>query len=262
MIVVAYGIAKKASFTGFAAVMKVGELSAPKQSLVKSLQGKVAGVNVGGSSDDPGADQKILIRGIGSINASGQLLYVIDGVPVSNDGITSGLKSQSVMSSINPDDIESMTILKDAAASLYGSRAANGVIIITTKKGKEGKTKISYNMKTGWTQMAIGDQYAPMNAAQAQEYYANAVKNWAELNQETADYYSNYYFDHGMADATSFGKEYSSLYFWNPGPDIDSNWKDEVYKKGFITDHQVAVSGGNARTNFYAGFGYNKTEGT
>ena len=263
VIVVAYGTAKKASFTGSASVMKAGELSAPKQSLVKSLQGKVAGVNVGGSTGDPGADQKILIRGIGSINASDQPLYVIDGVPVSNDGITSGLKSQSVMSSINPDDIESMTILKDAAASsLYGSRAANGVIIITTKKGKEGKTKISYNMETGWTQMAIGDQYTPMNAAQAQEYYANAVKNWAELNPETADYYSNYYFDHGMADATSFGKEYSSLYFWNPGSDIDSNWKDEVYKKGLITDHQVAVSGGNARTNFYAGFGYNKTEGT
>lgn len=263
VIVVAYGTAKKASFTGSASVMKAGELSAPKQSLVKSLQGKVAGVNVGGSTGDPGADQKILIRGIGSINASDQPLYVIDGVPVSNDGITSNLKSLSVMSSINPDDIESMTILKDAAASsLYGSRAANGVIIITTKKGKEGKTKITYNMETGWTQMAIGDQYTPMNAAQAQEYYSDAVKNWAELNPGTADYYSNYYFKHSMVDAASFGKEYSSLYFWNPGSDIDSNWKDEVYMKGLITDHQVAVSGGNARTNFYAGFGYNKTEGT
>ena len=195
VIVVAYGTAKKASFTGSASVMKAGEMSAPKQSLVKSLEGKVAGVRVGASTGDPGADQNILIRGISSISASSAPLYVIDGVPVSSDGITSGLKSQSVLASINPDDIESMTILKDAAASsLYGSRAANGVIIITTKRGKEGKTKITYNMETGWTQMAIGDQYTPMNAAQAQEYYANAVKNWAELNPETADYYSNYYF--------------------------------------------------------------------
>ena len=263
VIVVAYGTAKKASFTGSASVMKAGELSAPKQSLVKSLQGKVAGVRVGGSTGDPGSDQAILIRGIGSINASSQPLYVIDGVAMANDGITSGLKSQSVLSSINPDDIESMTILKDAAAaSLYGSRAANGVIIITTKKGKEGKTKVTYNMETGWTQMAIGDQYTPMNAAQIQEYYADAFKNWAEINPSTADYYSNYYFGHGMADATSFSKEYSALYFWNPGSDIDTNWKDEVYKKGFVTDHQVSISGGNARTNFYAGFGYNKTDGT
>ena len=251
VIVVAYGTAKKASFTGSASVMKAGELSAPKQSLVKSLQGKVAGVRVGGSTGDPGSDQAILIRGISSISASSQPLYVIDGVAMSNDGITSGLKSQSVLASINPDDIESMTILKDAAAaSLYGSRAANGVIIITTKKGKEGKTKITYNMETGWTQMAIGDQYNMMNAAQIQEYYWDAIKNYAS------------YYGESDADAVIFADENTPGFFWNYGSDIDSNWKDEVYKKGFITDHQVAVSGGNARTNFYAGFGYNKTEGT
>ena len=134
VMVVAYGTAKKASFTGSASVMKAGEISTQKESLVKSLEGKVAGVRVGGSTGDPGSDQKILIRGIGSINGSTQPLYVVDGVPVVNDDMSSGLKSQSVLSSINPDDIASMTILKDAAAaSLYGSRAANGVVIITTK---------------------------------------------------------------------------------------------------------------------------------
>ena len=251
VIVVAYGTAKKASFTGSASVMKAGELSAPKQSLVKSLQGKVAGVRVGGSTGDPGSDQAILIRGIGSINASSQPLYVIDGVAIANDGITSGLKSQSVLSSINPDDIESMTILKDAAAaSLYGSRAANGVIIITTKKGKEGKTKVTYNMETGWTQMAIGDQYTPMNSKQLKEYYWDAIKNYGAVN--------------GMSDsdATIFANENTPGFFWNYDSNIDTNWKDEVYKKGFVTDHQVSISGGNARTNFYAGFGYNKTKGT
>ena len=251
VIVVAYGTAKKASFTGSASVMKAGELSAPKESLVKSLQGKVAGVRVGGSTGDPGSDQAILIRGISSISASSQPLYVIDGVAIANNDMTSGLKSQSVMSSINPEDIESMTILKDAAAaSLYGSRAANGVIIITTKKGKEGKTKVSYSTETGWTQMAIGDQYTPMNAKQLQEYYWNAIKNYGAVN--------------GMSDsdATIFANENTPGFFWNYDSDIDTNWKDEVYKKGFVTDHQVSISGGNARTNFYAGFGYNKTKGT
>ena len=251
VIVVAYGTAKKASFTGSASVMKAGELSAPKESLVKSLQGKVAGVRVGGSTGDPGSDQAILIRGISSISASSQPLYVIDGVAIANNDMTSGLKSQSVMSSIYPEDIESMTILKDAAAaSLYGSRAANGVIIITTKKGKEGKTKVSYSTETGWTQMAIGDQYTPMNAAQIQEYYWDAIKNYAA------------YYGESDAAAAAFADENTPGFFWNYGSDIDTNWKNEVYKKGFITDHQVSISGGNARTNFYAGFGYNKTKGT
>jgi len=139
VMVVAYGTAKKSSFTGAASVVKADEISTQKESLIKSLQGRVAGVRVGGSTGDPGSDQQILIRGISSISASSQPLYVIDGVAIANDDMTSGLKSQSVMSSINPDDIESLTVLKDAAAaSLYGSRAANGVIIITTKQGKEG----------------------------------------------------------------------------------------------------------------------------
>lgn len=177
VMVVAYGTAKKASFTGSASVMKAGEISTQKESLVKSLEGKVAGVRVGGSTGDPGSDQKILIRGIGSINGSTQPLYVVDGVPVVNDDMSSGLKSQSVLSSINPDDIASMTILKDAAAaSLYGSRAANGVVIITTKQGKEGKTRVSYDMETGWTSMAVRNQYKMMDAKDTKDYYCMPLK--------------------------------------------------------------------------------------
>ena len=262
VMVVAYGTARKSSFTGSASVMKASEISTQKQSFVKSLDGKVAGVRVGASTGDPGSDQKILIRGIGSISGSTQPLYVIDGVAVVNDDMSSGLKSQSILSSINPDDIESMTILKDAAAaSLYGSRAANGVVIITTKQGKEGKTKVSYNMETGWTDMAVGSQYNLMNAAQIQQYYNDALKNYAEINPNGANNLSIANLGHPMADPTSFGNELSPLFFWNPGSDIDTNWKKEVYGKGMITDHQVSVSGGTEKTKFYAGFGYNKTKG-
>ena len=262
VMVVAYGTAKKSSFTGSASVMKASDISTQKQSLVKSLDGKVAGVRVGASTGDPGSDQKILIRGIGSISGSTQPLYVIDGVAVVNDDMTSGLKSQSILSSINPDDIESMTILKDAAAaSLYGSRAANGVVIITTKQGKEGKTKVTYNMETGWTDMAVGSQYNVMNAAQIQQYYNDALRNYAEINPTGANNMSNTNLGHPMVDAASFANELSPLFFWNPGSDIDTNWKKEVYGKGMITDHQVAVSGGTEKTKFYAGFGYNKTKG-
>ena len=174
VIVVAYGTAKKASFTGAASTMKDTDMSAEKGSLVKSLEGKVAGVRVGSSIGDPGADQNILIRGIGSINGSTQPLYVIDGVPVlaNSDGyMSSDIKSQSILSSLNPNDIESMTILKDAAAaSLYGSRAANGVIIITTKKGKTGKTNVHYDMQMGWQQIAVKSAMDRMNASQLKEY--------------------------------------------------------------------------------------------
>ena len=262
VMVVAYGTAKKSSFTGSASVMKASDISSQKQSLVKSLDGKVAGVRVGGSTGDPGSDQKILIRGIGSISGSTQPLYVIDGVAVVNDDMTSGLKSQSILSSINPDDIESMTILKDAAAaSLYGSRAANGVVIITTKQGKEGKTKITYNMESGWTDMAVSSQYNVMNAAQIQQYYNDALKNFAEINPTGANNLSQANLGHPMIDAISFANELSPLFFWNPGSDIDTNWKKEVYGKGMVTDHQFAISGGTEKTKFYAGFGYNKTKG-
>ena len=113
VVVVAYGTTTKASFTGSAAVMKDKDMSAAKSSLVKSLEGKMAGVNLGASTGDPGSDQSILIRGIGSINGSTQPLFVIDGVPVSNSDMENAgghTRSQSILSSINPNDIESMTV--------------------------------------------------------------------------------------------------------------------------------------------------------
>ena len=251
VMVVAYGTAKKASFTGSASVMKAGEISTQKESLVKSLEGKVAGVRVGGSTGDPGSDQKILIRGIGSINGSTQPLYVVDGVPVVNDDMSSGLKSQSVLSSINPDDIASMTILKDAAAaSLYGSRAANGVVIITTKQGKEGKTRVSYDMETGWTSMAVRNQYKMMDAKDTKDYYWHASKN----------YFIEYA---GMDEATaaSAANEEVPGWFYNYNSDTNTDWKKEVYKNGLNTNHQVAINGGNEKTRFYTSFGYNKVKG-
>lgn len=262
VMVVAYGTAKKSSFTGSATSMKAEDINSQKESLVKSLQGKMAGVMVGGAVGDPGANQKILIRGISSISASTEPLYVIDGIPMSNDDMSSGLKSQSILSSINPEDIESMTVLKDAAAaSLYGSRAANGVIIVTTKNGKSGKTKVIYNMESGWTTMAVKDQYNTMNAAQLQEYYNDSFKNLAIENPAKANSLSNRYFDHAIESPEAFANEMNSISFNNPGSGIDTDWKKEVYGKGMITDHQVALSGGTDKTNFYAGFGYNKTKG-
>ena len=256
VIVVAYGTAKKASFTGSAASMKDRDMSAEKGSLVKSLEGKVAGVRVGSSTGDPGADQNILIRGIGSINGSTQPLYVVDGVPVlaNSDGyMSSSIRSQSILASLNPNDIESMTILKDAAAaSLYGSRAANGVVIITTKKGKTGKTNVHYDMQIGWQQIAVKSALNTMNAAQLKEYYFDGIKN----------FFGEYYGATGQEAIDLANEEVRNGWFWGDyDGTTDTNWYDQVYRSALTQDHQVSIDGGTDRTKFYVGLGYSDTDG-
>ncbi len=141
VMVVAYGTTTKASFTGSAKVLKSEDIgNQPVSSFDKALEGRVAGLQVANSTGQPGAPTKIRIRGKGSFSASSSPLYVIDGVPSVSDNLGSTGYETNIMATINPGDIESITVLKDAAAaSLYGSRAANGVIIITTKKGEKGK---------------------------------------------------------------------------------------------------------------------------
>ena len=180
VMVVAYGTAKKSSFTGSATSIKADQItSGSKESLDKAFSGKMAGVRVASATGDPGSVGKVNIRGVGSINGSTAPLYVIDGVVMKSDEDMSYYgKSQSILSTLNPEDIESMTVLKDAAAaSLYGSRAANGVVIITTKSGKEGKTRVSYNGEVGWNKMAV-DQYNMMSGTDYIGYARESIANY------------------------------------------------------------------------------------
>ena len=146
VVVVAYGTTKKSSFTGSAQNVNAEKLELrPVTSVTKGLEGNVSGVQVTSSSGQPGSDPAIRIRGFGSINADSSPLYVVDGIPY--DG---------AINSINPSDIESMTVLKDASAgALYGARGANGVIMITTKKGKEGKAQVTWRSTVGWSNRAL-----------------------------------------------------------------------------------------------------------
>ena len=255
VIVVAYGTQKKSSFTGSAMSMKEKDMSAQKGSLVKSLEGKIAGVRVGSSIGDPGADQNILIRGIGSINGSTQPLYVIDGVPVlaNSDGyMSSSIKSQSILATLNPNDIESMTVLKDAAAaSLYGSRAANGVIIITTKKGKTGKTNVHYDMQMGWQQIAVKSAMDRMNAEQLKEYYYEGIKN----------FFGEYYGITGQDAIDATEAEIRDGWFHDYDGTTNTDWYDQVYHTALTQDHQLSIDGGNDKTKFYGGLGYNNSQG-
>ena len=165
VIAVAYGTSRKGSFTGSASVINGKEIKEqPTTSFQNALIGKAAGVQVTASSGQAGSVASIRIRGVGSMNASNEPLYVIDGVPVTsgNSGQMSDYiySTNNVMNTLNPADIASITILKDAAAaSLYGSRAANGVVVITTIQGKAGKPKINLRSSIGFTPSWATDNY-------------------------------------------------------------------------------------------------------
>ena len=184
VMVVAYGTAKKASFTGAASTISAKKIlkDIPINSFEEVLQGSAPGVTVNSNSGQPGAALSIRLRGTGSMNAGNEPLYVIDGIPVvSGDvavsGVSGDTKSFNIMSSLNPSDIENITILKDAAAaSLYGSRAANGVVLITTKKGQEGKTTISFKANWGITDWATKNRET-VNGDQQRELTYEAFYN-------------------------------------------------------------------------------------
>lgn len=165
VMVVAYGTAKKSSYAGSASLVKADALKdIPTTSFENALNGKVAGLQLTNNSGQAGSAPAIRIRGIGSMNAGNEPLYVVDGVPVSsgNTGQMSGelYSTNNIMNTLNPEDIESISVLKDAAASsLYGSRAANGVILITTKKGQIGKPVVTLKAEVGFTPCWATDNY-------------------------------------------------------------------------------------------------------
>ncbi len=247
VIVVAYGTATKASFTGSATQIKGEKIaSGSKESVDKGMVGKVAGVRIGTDNGDPGSFGMIQIRGVGSISASTTPLYVVDGVAVATSGGSASYKSTNFMSTLNPDDIESITVLKDAAAaSLYGSRAANGVVIITTKRGKSGSTKISYSGEFGVSNLANEKGVRMMNAEQFIKYFKAAQDN--SYGEGAGDFYASEYGGSGwLHDATGA---------------TDTDWSKEIFRNAFSQNHQVSMTAGNEKTAVYAGLGYNNTDG-
>ncbi|MGC9344235.1 MAG: carboxypeptidase-like regulatory domain-containing protein, partial [Bacteroidales bacterium] len=160
VIVIGYGTSTRESLTGAVEVVRsdVFEMT-PLPAIEGTLQGNVAGLQMVAADGQPGAASQVRIRGVGSINASSEPLYVIDGMPVETGSFNyyndNGGRSSNVMSVINPNDIETISILKDASATaIYGSRGANGVILITTKSGKKGKSRIEFNTSVGFSDVA------------------------------------------------------------------------------------------------------------
>lgn len=197
-IVVAYGTAKKGTYTGAASVVKQESIKdVPATSFEGALAGKISGLQITQSSGQAGAASEIRLRGIGSMNASNEPLYVIDGVPVSSGDIGQmsdyTYATNNIMNTLNPSDIESITVLKDAAASsLYGSRAANGVIMITTKKGKQGKPTINFKASVGLTPSWATKNYEAASVMENAEMLYEVFYDVQESDGEDADYSTRY----------------------------------------------------------------------
>ena len=248
VVVTGYGVQRKASFTGAAAVVGKHVLAKKTDAnFVKALEGAVPGIQMNNSTSMPGIWGSIYVRGRGSLNSGTQPLYVIDGMPVDSDTDDNSLTYSTnntidPMSSLNPADIESITVLKDAAATaIYGSRAANGVIVVTTKKGAEGKFNINLDIKQGFVTTANNN----MDFANAQQtmklftdgYTAAQGGDWQENYNYLADDY--------------FGWDRKSSY----------DWMDAISRKGYYQDYNLNMQGRTGSTGYYVGLGYLNTEG-
>jgi TonB-linked SusC/RagA family outer membrane protein len=246
LVVVGYGTAKKQDLTGSVAVLdveKIGKLNGSDVS--KLIQGQAAGVQVSGSGE-PGAAPKVKIRGIGSLGNT-EPLYVVDGVPLANASIVDGGHFAGQfgggvptggIADLNPADIESVQILKDAsAAAIYGSRGANGVIIITTKRGQAGKMKVTYDGSYGVQN--ITHRMDVTNRVQFQE-----MNNIARENNSL--------------DLAPANDPTNPLFI----DDIDTDWQEEVFTTGHITDHNLSLQGGSENSTYYASVNYFDQTGT
>ena len=222
LVVVGYGVQKKSVVT--ASIAKVGSDELAQTAPVRmdnALKGLAAGVTVTSSSGQPGAAAQIRVRGVGTINDSDPL-YIVDGMPI-----------EGGLDYVNPSDIESIEVLKDAASgAIYGARAANGVVLVTTKSGKKGKVKVNYNFSYGWQ-----SKWRTRDVLNATEYAV--MMNEGYLNAGMAAPY---------ADPYSFGK--------------GTDWQEELFNDNApVSNHDITVSGASAKVNYYLSLGYYTQEG-
>ncbi|MEM9856057.1 MAG: TonB-dependent receptor [Bacteroidota bacterium] len=241
VVVVGYGQTEKKKLTGAVETVTAEKFEqVPVPSFENILQGNVAGLNVQSTSGQPGGATNVRLRGIGSINAGSAPLYVLDGVPINIGDLTRAAETSNVLASLNPNDIESLTVLKDAsAAAIYGSRAANGVILITTKRGKPGKTKFNFRTQHGVSSRG-DDSFDVMTASQFTEYMREAVVNSGG----------------DPDDPTSAG-----TYFPIVADTVDTDWLDLAFQDGSLQSYELNASGGDEKTRFFASVAYLDQEG-
>jgi len=226
VVVVGYGTQRKIETTGSIASVKSADLvQTPVSNVAQGLQARVSGVQISQNSGAPGGNISVRIRGTNSINGTSEPLYIVDGIQISNGG---GITDVSPLSTINPNDIESVEVLKDASATaIYGSRAANGVVLITTKRGRAGVTRVTYDGYYGTQQVA--KTLPVLNAAE-----------FAQLENEV----------------------FKNNFYPNPGSlGEGANWQNLVFQSAPIQNHQLSINGGSEKTQLAVSGNYFAQDG-
>jgi TonB-linked SusC/RagA family outer membrane protein len=241
VIIIGYGTIKKSDLTGSVSSVKISEIQqTPMVSIDQGLVGRASGVQVIQTSGMPGATASIRVRGSSSLQGGNEPLYVIDGFPVYSGGgfgNTGGKVSLSGLSTVNPSDIESIEILKDAAAmAIYGARAANGVVLITTKSGKKGHDIISFESTFGFSNVS-----KKIEVLNAQEYAT--LVNEAYTNDELSPYYDG----EALSNIAKLGK--------------GTDWQDEIFRTGTSQNYQLSFSGGDEKTQYVISGAYYNQQG-
>ena len=274
VMVVAYGTAKKSSFTGSAATIKNDKITSRQTSnITNALTGQVAGVQTTSNTGQPGKDAEVRIRGIGSISASNRPLYVVDGVPYDGE-----------LSAISSTDIESMTVLKDAASNaLYGARGANGVILITTKRGANGEARINFNAKWGVNKRGIASYERITDPGKFYELNYASIYN-ADLGGYLANgdlAAANAYANQAMLSSAYLGYQVFSVpngeqligmdgklnpnaklgYSDGTYTYLPDDWTDELFQNNLRQEYNLSVSGANDKLNYYMSAGYLDDQG-
>lgn len=252
VIVTGYGSFKKSAYAGSASTVKTEALKdVPTTNITQMLQGTTSGVTLGGSSNQPGSAVSIRIRGMGSFNASNSPLYVIDGIPVASGDVsaTGSNGGFDIMTTLNPSDIESMTVIKDAAAaSLYGSRAANGVILIQTKSGKKGKASFSFKGDWGFTDFAM-DYRMPMGGQERRDLLYEGLINEATIQDGKT-----------VEQAIAYANDNIDKYAPIPWSGF-ADWTDILFRKGAHKNYEFSARGGEDKVKYYTSVGYTDQEG-
>ncbi len=271
VVVVGYGTQKKSDIISSIATMDAEKLNErPVNKVDQALIGQMAGVRVQQTSGLPGQGFSIQVRGTGSISANNEPLYVVDGFPleVSAQSSSGGFSNGNPLTNLNPNDIESIQVLKDAAAaSIYGSRGSNGVVIITTKRGKTGRPQISFNTYIGWTETAkkldvlsadewVERQIEHMNYFWVRDHASDLGATSSQTNEERRSLL-------GLGAG-----EYNVKYMWDerwledghPGLDY-VDWQDLFFRKGLVQSYQLSATGGNDIVRYYISGDYMDQEG-
>ncbi len=248
VFVVGFGTQSKKKLTDNIARVTAKDMeNVPVANFQNAMVGKLAGVQITQINGKVEGGVKLRVRGVSSISSSQEPLYVLDGMPLINDNESGSAAPINPLISLNPNDIESVEILKDASsAAIYGARGTNGVVLITTKQGKAGKTKISLNTSAGWSEAT--NKMSWLNAAEYAELYteASAYRYGADDLWLTEP--------GGVFDGYANGKD------WRTG-EVDTDWQNLALVKGSTQEHSFSISGGDSKTVFFLSGGYNNTEG-